>query len=152
MPWSAIQVAEVLEEFTPAEAATLQNIQQSDTSLPGILRRVVRAARGSISAGGNPLDTTAETIPDQIRDDVVALARWKWLTGFPALKSMQTKGRADAAAAAQTRLDNIASGDIKVELPPSATSASAPTQRPSFGTRGNPPVPSRDFTPENQDG
>lgn len=146
MSWSTIASDEVLEQFTPGETAVLEKIQGANDSLPKILARVVRAARGCIAAGGNPLDTASDTIPDQLRSDVIALARWQWLISFPALKSMQTKERNDAATAAQSRLDKIADGSPKVELPPNATTAASPTQRPSFGTR------TRNFTSAAQEG
>ena len=106
--WSTIQATEVLEEFTPAETATLNNIQGAATNLAGILNRVVAAVRGSIQAGGNPLGDAA-TIPDQLRGEVVALARWKWLASFPQLKSLQTPARKEAADKADDLLKLIAS-------------------------------------------
>ena len=150
MPWSTITVDEVLEQLTPAEEATLQNIQGSTDSLPNLLARTVRAARGSIAAGGNPLGT-ADTIPDQVRNDVIVITRWNWLTSFPALKSMQTEGRKTAASDAQTRLDNIANSKTKVEMPPNADATTVPTQKPKFGTRGA-DQPARQFTSETMSG
>jgi hypothetical protein len=150
MPWSTITVDEVLEQFTPGEQAVLQNIQGASDTLDKILFRTVRAARGSIAAGGNALGDT-DTIPDQVRNDVISLARWTWLTSFPALKSMQTDGRKVAASDAQTRLDNIANGKAKVEVPVSGDVSTVPTQKPKFGTRGVDQA-GRDFNRTTQDG
>jgi len=86
--WSSIASAEVLAQFTPAERAVLNNIQAinptATTTMDGILASAVATARGCIAAGGNPLDL-AGTIPDQIRQDVISIARWRWLTSFPHL-------------------------------------------------------------------
>ena len=150
MSWSAITADEILEQLTPVETATLNNIQSATDQLDKILGRTVRAARGSIAAGGNPLGSDG-TIPDQVRNDVIALARWTWLCSFPALKSMQTDGRKAAATDAQARLDAIANGKTKVELPSSGDVSTVPTQRAKFGTRGV-DQPARKFNDTTQDG
>ena len=150
MPWSTIATNEVLEEFTPAEQAQLQNIQGSTGSLAKILARTVGAARGSIAAGGNPL-AAANTIPDQVRSAVITITRWQWVISLPQLKNIQTKERGDAAAAAQAMLDRIAAGTVKVEIPPNADATTVPTQKPSFPQRGY-TAPVRNFTDTTQDG
>jgi hypothetical protein len=137
MSWSIIQSSEVLAQFTPAEQAVLNNMQAinltATTAVDGILAGAVATARGCIAAGGNPLDL-AGTIPDQIRQDVISIARWRWLTSFPQLKALQTKDRAEAAKDGQARLDNIAAGKIKVETAANGGDASTiPTQSPAFG-------------------
>lgn len=150
MSWSTLATSEILEQFTPAEQATLQAIQGADTNLPAIAGRAVRAARGTIAAGGNPLGA-ADTIPDQVRDDVIAIARWTWLTSFPALKAFQTKDRKDAHDNGRTRLDAIAAGRVRVERPENGDDATVPTQRPMFGTPGV-DIPDLKFTDTTQDG
>lgn len=122
MAWNLIAEADVLNEFTPIEQATLQGIQASD-SLTGILSNVVNAARGNIVAGGNQLGPDG-TVPDQLRSEIIAIARWKWLISFPVLKSMQTSVRKDAAKDAQDLLNLVASQSPsrpRVELPDAGT-------------------------------
>jgi len=123
MSWNTIATAEVLNEFTQAEQATLANIQGGGSSLAGILTNVVNAARGSIVAGGNQLGPD-HTIPDQLRSEVIALARWKWLNSFPQMKNLQTPARKDAATEAQDLLNLVASNKAdrpRVELPAGGT-------------------------------
>lgn len=131
MSWSTIASAEVLNEFTPAEQAALNNIQATQptasSALDTILNSTVQAARGAIIAGQNALDLP-NTIPDQIRQDVIAIARWKWLNSFPALKALQTKGREKAHDDGQATLKAIAARDIKVEPAPNATGGSVAFQ------------------------
>ena len=122
MSWNTIAEADVLNEFTPVEQVTLAGLQASD-SLPGILTNVVNAARGNIVAGGNQLGP-AGTIPDQLRSEVIAIARWKWLMAFPQIKSMQTEGRKNAAKEAQDLLNLVASNKAdrpRVEIPDTGT-------------------------------
>jgi len=125
MAWNSIAAADVLAEFTPVEQATLQNIQGATGNLAGILTNVVNAARGAIVAGGNQLDQ-AGTIPDQLREDVIAIARWKWLISFPALKNLQTDQRKEAATEAQKRIDGVSAGKPKIEIPANPIATKSP--------------------------
>ena len=114
MPWNTIDADAVLAEFTPAERATLENIQGATDNLGSILTNVVAVARGSIRAGGYAVDADG-TIPDQLRSDVIALARWKWLISFPQMKAMQTEARKAAAELAQKHLDDCANQKYNIE-------------------------------------
>ena len=127
MPWNPIAESDVLNEFSPLEQATLAGLKAVD-SLPGILVNVLNAARGNISAGGNQLGP-AGTIPDQLRSEVVAIARWKWVNSFPQIKSIQTAARKDAAKEAQDLLNLVASSKPdrpRVEVPETGTAIIAP--------------------------
>lgn len=125
MPWNPITDADVLAEFTTVEQNVLKSISGGANQLPGILTSVLNAARGAIIAGGNQVGPVG-TIADQVREDVIALARWKWLTSYAALKSMQTEARKQAATDAQERLDKISTGKPKIELPTVAVATLAP--------------------------
>ena len=131
MSWSTINVTEVLQEFTPQEKAAMDAIQGATTNLASILTRTVRAARGNISAGGNQLDATADTVPDQLRADVVCIARWKWLISFPQMKAMQTDARKADYDEAMKRLDSIANGKTAVEVPVNPAGNVSPATMPS---------------------
>ena len=147
MPWSTISDAEVLNQFTAAEQAQLNNNQGTGGNLAAILAQVVNAARGAILAGGNQLDA-AGSIPDQVRPDVIAIARWNWLKSFPQLKAMQTDNRRKAAESAQERLAAITTGQPKIEAPvsPIATTGSLVT----MPSTGNPKL--REFHRYNEEG
>ena len=125
---------------------TPENIQGASNTLAGILDRTVRAARGAILAGGNTVSATDGTIPDQVRADVVAIARWKWLISFPAMRNMQTGERKQDASDAQARLDNIANGKPKVEAPTDPQAQTNLVQMPSTTAR------ERDMEITDQDG
>jgi hypothetical protein len=122
--WSAIATTDVLQEFTPAEAAALNAIQNATSNLAGVLTRTVAEARGSIRAGGYALDADG-TIPDQLRSHVIALARWRWLISFPQLKPLQTEFRKAAAEEATKKLDQTANQKLNVEPPAGASSSPA---------------------------
>ena len=145
MPWSTINTSEVMNGFTPGELATLSGIQGSADVLTEKLNLAVRAARGSIVAGGNPLDAAPDTIPDQLRNAVLDVARWKWLISFPTLKTYQTDARKSAAKDAEDLLNLIASQKAdrpRVETP----DGTSPLTSPSFCT------PTRVMSKENQEG
>lgn len=121
MSWSPITSAEVLQEFTPSEKAVLDNIQGKDaeeaTNLDAILLRSVNKFRGAISAGGQSVSTTAATIPDDIRDDVIAHARWKFLVALPQARVMQTAERKAAHDEALKVIEGLRTGKLRVEDP-----------------------------------
>lgn len=116
MSWETVSAADVLEEFTPQEKAAINAVQGADTNLDGVLNRTVKAARGSISAGGNPM-APGDTIPEQLIPDVISIARWRWLSSLPTLKALQTDARKDLAKEAAATLTKIAMGDLKTEIP-----------------------------------
>ena len=130
MSWNTIATDDVLNEFTPAEQAQLQNIQGGTGQLPAIIDKTVRRVRGMIKAGGNMLDQSAATSPDQLAEETIALARWQWLSAFPGLKALKTDERKQASVDAQKILRAIASNQPhrpRVELPATVDMTSAPT-------------------------
>ena len=149
MSWRPIYLTDLFSEMTDTEVALLKNIQSSPDAdkLTGLLQKVVRAARGAIQAGGNSVDLDETLLPDQVISDVIAIARWKWLTSFPVLKAFQTDARKTAADEAQKRLDNMATaGKPKVEPPQNPSATISLTNTPAFGQR------TRHFTTTTQDG
>lgn len=126
MSWSSITSDEVLSEFTPTERTIIETISGSTTALDSILDRAVNSARGSMLAGGNRL-SAAGTVPDQIRPEIIAIARWRWITSLPKSgMALATDARKDAHREAMDLLKEIARGDLKVELPATAIDAATP--------------------------
>jgi hypothetical protein len=124
MAWKTITADDVLSEFTPQEQAMLQGIQGASEQLPGIVARVIRAARGAIRAGGYALGDEG-TAPDQLEADIIAIARWQWLLAFPQLQRLQTSERQAAHDQGRTRLDAVGRQQWSVEPPvPGANPAS----------------------------
>lgn len=137
MPWSTIAESDVLDEFSSQEQAALTAARAGTDKLPAILTRVVNSARGSILSGGSDLDA-AGTIPDQIRTEVIDIARWRLLISYPALKNLQTKERKDAHDEAKKVLKEISrrTSEQKVERPatPAPTTGSVVTA-PAIGCK-----------------
>ena len=116
MSWIAITDADVLDEITPSENATLKNIQGVTDKLPRILARSVAKFRGAILAGGMTLGGEGK-IPESIADDVVSHARWKFLTSIPQAKAMQTEERKLAYTDAIKVHEDLRTGKYPVESP-----------------------------------
>ena len=147
MSWSVIDESEVLEEFNSKENSAINNIQGATDNLAPILQRVVNAARGAIVAGGGPLDQPG-TIPDQLREDVISITRWKWLIALPNINdSLQSKNRKDAYDDAMKRLDEVAAGKIKIELPGNPIIQDAPVNSIEVASKQH-----RDFTRHKMNG
>lgn len=120
MSWAILTTDDVLGEFTPQETATLKNIQGAVERLPGILANTIAVARGSIRAGGYSLGTEG-TVPDQLRLDIIAIARWRWLAAFPQMKALQTDARKAAHDDAQANLKDVSNQKLNVEAPDADT-------------------------------
>jgi hypothetical protein len=118
--WNVIAEAEVLQEFIPAEQAAIKAAAGAVDQLPSILTRTVNQARGLIEAAGAALGGAA-TIPDSLRPDVIAIARWRWLTSIPQFKSMQTAERKALYDDAIRHLDELAKRERTVESPTAGT-------------------------------
>jgi hypothetical protein len=135
MSWNAITTADVLEEFTPQEIGALNNLQGGQENLVPILARVVNAARGSIIAGGNRLGPEG-TVPDQLREEIIDVARWRWLISLPQMERLQSRPRQDAFEAAKETLKAVAQGGIRIEVPPAAMVQTAPVNAVATVRRG----------------
>jgi predicted NBD/HSP70 family sugar kinase len=126
MSWSAITAVEVLQEFNPKEAAQIATIQGAADNLTPILARIVNAARACVIAGGGQVDQAGK-IPDQLREDVISIARWRWLISLPEVnETLQSKNRRDDYDSAMKRMDDVAAGKIKIELPTAPIVQAAP--------------------------
>jgi hypothetical protein len=122
MSWKQVTDADVLDEITPAENATLKNIQGVADKLPRILQRAIDKFRGAILAGGMTLGADG-TVPDSIADDVISFARWKFLTSVPQARQMQTEERRLAYTEALKVLEQLRTGEFPVEKPEDATAS-----------------------------
>lgn len=118
MDWVATTSAEVLQEFTPAEKATLSHIQtdHEDANLPAILTSTRSEFLGAIAAAGHTLGA-ADLVPPSVKPHVIALTRWRFLIAFPKLNALQTVERRAAAQRAEEILDQIAKGERRIESP-----------------------------------
>jgi hypothetical protein len=127
--WTSVSTVDVLAEFTPAETAILNNIQGVATSLGTILTKTVSRVRSQIKAGGNQLDMTGATVPDALVEEVISIARWRWLNSFPGLASLKTKERKEAHDTALAMMKEISSNKPdrpRTELPAAPDTTAAP--------------------------
>lgn len=126
--WSTFEPAEVLSEFTEAEATTLKNIKGGTDTLGDICARVVAQIRLAYVNGSHEVDAeNGATIPDGEKSKAIAIARWQLLISFPLLKSMQTAERKSAAEKADSYFAEIAKKEIQAAG--SAEIACKPTRR-----------------------
>ena len=126
MSWETIIDADVIDQFTEAEAAVIQAVQGGASSkLPGIVSMTIAQVRDDIRSGGYALDATnSETIPSGLHHDAIAICRWKLLITLPANEEIQTKDRKAENDAALAKLMRISKGQYSVEPPPGAPGGS----------------------------
>lgn len=125
MPWTASTEADVLSEFTPEESAIIQAVQGAVDNLPAVLARVVAQLRDAIRSGGYALSDDETTIPLGQHDEVIAVARWRFIASLPSLPSLATEARKQLYLDALEKWKAIAKQEYAVEPP------AAPTTTPS---------------------
>jgi hypothetical protein len=135
MPWNALATTDVTAEILPDEVAALNIIQGSTSILAGILGNVIAEVQASILVGGNQIGPVG-TVPDQIREDAIAIVRWRWFASLPKT-DLQSDFRRQQYAEAVKRLENIRKGSEKVEIPLNPQNVTGPSFRMEMIRRGH---------------
>jgi hypothetical protein len=135
MSWNPLAATDVTAEILPDEVAALNTVQGSTAILSGILTNVVAEVQASVLVGGNQIGQSG-TVPDQIREDVIALVRWKWFASLPKT-DLQSDFRREQYNAAVKRLDDIRTGREKVEIPTNPQNVAGPSYRMESARRGH---------------
>ena len=112
--------------ISPQEKASLSAIAGAADALQRILDQEIAAARGAILAGGGRVDQDG-TVPDQIIPDLLAIAAWRYLNSYPALKSLQTAERKRLYQDARALMKQISRSEVRVELPAIGQALDTPT-------------------------
>ncbi len=119
-PWNTLSVDQMIAEggFSISEKTQLTTSAGTNgAALADVLDSVIQTVRGVVAAAGGTVDVTSGSIPDSLRMDIIAIIRWRWLTGFPNLVSLQTEPRKLAADLAEKRLDEVAKSIRPIEPP-----------------------------------
>jgi hypothetical protein len=135
MSWNPLAATDVTAEILPDEVTALNTVQGSTAILAGILGNVVAEVQSSILVGGNQIGQSG-TIPDQIREDVIALVRWKWFTSLPKT-DLQSDFRREQYKEAVKRLEAIRTGREKVEIPLQPQNIAGPSFRMELARGGH---------------
>ncbi len=133
MSWIVLTTDDVLSEFTVPENSSIRNLLGGSGSgsasgsgsgppfwnLDLVTVRVIDELRGYIAAGGYELDEISDprTIPMELFEDAIAIARWRILVSVPMLKQLQTEERKSAFDQAIKKLTLIAEQKFFV-IPP----------------------------------
>lgn len=120
MPWRLTSVADITQDFTPAETIVLRSVQNSTARLATKLTDTVGEFLDAIEATGFVVLRNG-SVPDQIRLHVQALACWRWLCSFPQYEKIKTKEREKAAADALVIYKQICNKTFGAILSPSGT-------------------------------
>lgn len=138
MSWRTITGTEAEQEFSPAEKAAI-DVATQGAVFASILERVVDFIRGACLAGSGQVGA-AGTIPDLLRMDCVAIARWRWLCSIPSLKALQSEERKALHDEGTKRIEKVASGDLKIENPDTAGTETASTGNSEIVTNSTRPT------------
>ncbi|MGO8698561.1 MAG: hypothetical protein ACLQVY_12670 [Limisphaerales bacterium] len=135
MPWNTLQVTDVTAEILPEEVTMLNSIQGSNGILSALLSTVLAELQAQILVGGNQIGQTG-TIPDQVRGDAIAIARWRWFCSLPKT-DLQCEFRREQYLEAMKRFERIREGKEKVEIPASPQNVIGPSFRVETVRRGH---------------
>jgi hypothetical protein len=135
MPWNTLATTDITAEILPDEVTLLNTIQGSSSVLSAILASVTAEILAGILVGGNQIGQPG-TVPDQIRSDAIALARWKWFCSLPKT-DLQSDFRRAQYDEAVKRMEKIRAGKEKVEIPAQPQSATGPSFRMEAIRRGH---------------
>ena len=105
MAWRNIQTNDITKKFTVNEQALLSAASGAGSALQTHLTDTIGKFLGALSALG--YNTAGSGVPDQLRDDIMAYACWKWLDDFPAMKAMQTDQRKAAYEKAENNYERL---------------------------------------------
>lgn len=130
MAWQTPTPADVLDEFTPGEAATINSLLGGSAivtaKLGAILTRTVAEIRGYIRSGTYAVDPdSTATVPASMMTDAIAITRWRFLIGAPQLKQLQTEERKDAMLSSVQKLIATAAQQFTPDDPESTTASPA---------------------------
>ena len=103
--------------------------------LSAILSTVTAEIQAGILVGGNQIGQPG-TVPDQIRSDAIALARWKWFCSLPKT-DLQSDFRRAQYDEAVKRMEKIRAGQEKVEFPAQPQNVTGPSFRMEAIRRGH---------------
>ncbi len=135
MPWNTLATTDVTAEILPDEVAALNTVQGSTGILAGILGNVIAEVQAGILVGGNQIGPSG-TVPDQIREEVISIVRWKWFASLPKT-DLQSDFRRQQYDEAVKRLGNIRDGSEKVEIPLNPQNVTGPSFRMEMIRRGH---------------
>jgi hypothetical protein len=98
MSWIIPQASDVMSEFTPSEQKSIVTLIGGDPDNPNpllsvIVTRVADEIRDYIRSGGYALDDNEAKIPSGLLNDLISIARWRFLVAVPQLKQLQTDER-----------------------------------------------------------
>jgi hypothetical protein len=133
--WNVLATTDVTAEILPDEVNALNTIQGSAGVLAGILANVIAEVQASVLVGGNQIGQSG-TVPDQIREDVIAIARWRWFSSLPKT-DLQSDFRRQQYDEAVKRLAAIRKGEEKVEVPLNPQNVTGPSFRMEMVRRGH---------------
>lgn len=106
MSWRQLTAANIQGRMTASEQSLLKAAAGGALKLNERLQDAVQQFIGAMSAAGYPVLKDG-SVPDQIRNHVMAMAVWEWLKDFPQLKMFQTDQRKNAAADAEKVYEKI---------------------------------------------
>jgi len=137
MSWITLTEAKVQDRLTADELDSLKTLSVSSGGAPlaDVLSGVIGEVRGYVGAGGYTLGAGA-TIPEELLEAAVSIARYRLILRLPAEKLLMTPERvADKNAAVDLLKTLVARGKFGIVAPTTAATDQAGPAVPSFADK-----------------
>lgn len=123
MAWRQITQDQISGRLTQSEQKMLVSISGLASKLSERLTDSINKFVGAMTASGYPVNTDG-SVPDQLRNHVMADAIWELLKDAPNLKAFQTDQRKKAAGDAETAYEKICARNYGALESPTGTDIS----------------------------
>ena len=126
MSWATLTLADLKTRFSGSEyssitQAALADGQDADDVAESVIADVVQLVRGKVAACNQNTLGEGVTIPSELRDAALAIARGRVLTRLPGMASLLDEVRREEIRSAERLLGDVAKCDFAIEQPETAT-------------------------------
>ena len=122
MAWKTLTIAALKtrisgSEFEALSSAALGSGQDAETVVEDVLSAVVKLVRGKVAACRANVLGEGDTIPDELEDAALAIARNRVFTRLPGMGALNDDTRRDEVRSAERLLDSVAACTFLIEQP-----------------------------------
>jgi len=134
MSWDSLSIDDLKTRFSAAEydaisEAALASDQDATTVAESVIADVVQYVRGKVAACAANVLGEGATIPGELRDAALSIARQRVLSRIGGLESLHGELRASEVKQAEALLNAVARCEFRIEQPatPSGQTLASPT-------------------------
>lgn len=153
MAWITLTASHLLARLTESERAAMDEKDLADgqtSPVTAILSAVAGKVRRAVAKGGGALDAVAATIPDELLDAAISIARYRLCCRFPA--ALLNEDRRKEYDNAEMELRDVADDAAGIVAPTAEDSSTISEPATPSYSEDDPPQGVRNFDRTDQDG